>query len=380
MDPRPGLAPGPTPRPRGRLLLLPESFETVRDWFRSGTIRRCKTVVKGRFPGRTPSDQGRRGALSCCRFDGASVETFGILAAMTDSADRAQGPTPPTNHDDSPDRRQDGRIGPDRVEGHQRPVGRRARDPPTGRGRDPRRGLRATTQIDPPVAAAGGDLPRARERMGAGDRARRRARRRPASPGRRPVRDAGPADDPAGAGSRASWSVARPGSSPSSPTSSDALRDQLRSRGIPFVVVDPTGEPLHDTPSDRGDQLEWRPDRDAPSARPGPPSDRGHRRARVDPVQPGPARRLSGGDGRGRRADRPASSISHGEFHVEEGDRKGPRAARACPTGRRPSSPATTSRHSASTRRRARPASTSRRTSASWASTTCRSRNGSGRR
>jgi LacI family transcriptional regulator len=30
---------------------------------------------------------------------------------------------------------------------------------------------------------------------------------------------------------------------------SDTLRDQLRSRRIPLVVVDPTGEPLHDTPS-----------------------------------------------------------------------------------------------------------------------------------
>ncbi len=30
---------------------------------------------------------------------------------------------------------------------------------------------------------------------------------------------------------------------------SEALRTQLRTRGIPFVVVDPTGEPLHDTPS-----------------------------------------------------------------------------------------------------------------------------------
>ncbi len=29
----------------------------------------------------------------------------------------------------------------------------------------------------------------------------------------------------------------------------DDLRSQLRSRGIPLVVVDPTGEPLHDTPS-----------------------------------------------------------------------------------------------------------------------------------
>jgi DNA-binding LacI/PurR family transcriptional regulator len=30
---------------------------------------------------------------------------------------------------------------------------------------------------------------------------------------------------------------------------SDSMREQLHSRGIPFVVVDPTGEPLHDTPS-----------------------------------------------------------------------------------------------------------------------------------
>jgi LacI family transcriptional regulator, xylobiose transport system transcriptional regulator len=30
---------------------------------------------------------------------------------------------------------------------------------------------------------------------------------------------------------------------------SETLRTQLKTRGIPFVVVDPTGEPLHDTPS-----------------------------------------------------------------------------------------------------------------------------------
>ena len=30
---------------------------------------------------------------------------------------------------------------------------------------------------------------------------------------------------------------------------SETMRTQLRTRGIPFVVVDPTGEPLHDTPS-----------------------------------------------------------------------------------------------------------------------------------
>lgn len=30
---------------------------------------------------------------------------------------------------------------------------------------------------------------------------------------------------------------------------SESMREQLRTRGIPFVVVDPAGEPLHDTPS-----------------------------------------------------------------------------------------------------------------------------------
>ena len=30
---------------------------------------------------------------------------------------------------------------------------------------------------------------------------------------------------------------------------SESMREQLAARGIPYVVVDPTGEPLHDTPS-----------------------------------------------------------------------------------------------------------------------------------
>ncbi|HYH92427.1 MAG TPA: LacI family DNA-binding transcriptional regulator [Candidatus Saccharimonadales bacterium] len=30
---------------------------------------------------------------------------------------------------------------------------------------------------------------------------------------------------------------------------SSTIREQLRTRGIPFVIVDPTGEPVHDTPS-----------------------------------------------------------------------------------------------------------------------------------
>ena len=92
-------------------------------------------------------------------------------------------------------------------------------------------------------------LPRAGERVGAGDRAGRRAGRRAAPPGRRPLGDAGPPDarprlDRGGAGppsDRRHRGLLRPQRDRCGPSS--------QTRGIPFVVVDPTGEPLHDTPS-----------------------------------------------------------------------------------------------------------------------------------
>ena len=86
------------------------------------------------------------------------------------------------------------------------------------------------------------------------------------------------------------------------------MRDQLRTRGIPFVVVDPTGEPLHDTPSIGA--TNWNG---------GLTATRhllrlGHRRIGViagpggHPLQPRSAGRLPGGDGRGGRADRPGAA------------------------------------------------------------------------
>ena len=63
------------------------------------------------------------------------------------------------------------------------------------------------------------DLPRARQRVGARDRPRRRARRRPPSPGGRAVRDAGSADPGTRLDRERSSPGGRPASSPSSPTS-----------------------------------------------------------------------------------------------------------------------------------------------------------------
>ena len=160
---------------------------------------------------------------------------------------------------------------------------------------------------------------------------------------------------------------------------SESVRTQLRTRNIPFVVVDPTGEPLHDTPSVGA--TNWNGGLTATRhllglghrriAVIGGPEDILCSRARID----GLPRR----DGRGRRpgrsgADEPRSVPGRG------GRPEGPRAPATAGSARRPSSPATTSRRSASTRPRARRGCTSPKTSAWSASTTCRSRDGSVRR
>ena len=88
---------------------------------------------------------------------------------------------------------------------------------------------------------------------------------------------------------------------------SESVRTQLRTRGIPFVVVDPTGEPLHDTPSIGA--TNWNGGLTATRHLLG----LGHRRIAViggpggDPLQPSPDGRLPRGDGCGRRPDRPAT-------------------------------------------------------------------------
>ena len=141
----------------------------------------------------------------------------------------------------------------------------------------------------------------------------------------------------------------------------DRCATQLRTRGIPFVVVDPTGEPLHDTPSVGA--TNWNGGLTATRHLLG----LGHRRIGVIG---GPGwilcsrARLDGYRAAMDEAGVPIDPqlISHGEFHVEEGIDQRPRAARARPTARRRSSPATTSRRSASTRPPARRGSTSRRT------------------
>jgi LacI family transcriptional regulator len=110
---------------------------------------------------------------------------------------------------------------------------------------------------------------------------------------------------------------------------SETIRDQLRTRGIPLVIVDPTGEPLHDTPSIGA--TNWNG---------GLAATRhllalGHRRIGVigGPVDILCSRaRLDGYRAAMDAAGVPIDPalISHGHFHVEEGIEKG-RALLALP-------------------------------------------------
>ncbi|MFL5677413.1 MAG: LacI family DNA-binding transcriptional regulator [Chloroflexota bacterium] len=103
---------------------------------------------------------------------------------------------------------------------------------------------------------------------------------------------------------------------------SESTRTQLRTRGIPFVVVDPTGEPLHDTPSIGA--TNWNGGLTATRHLLG----LGHRRIAV---VGGPAGILcSRARMDGYRAAMDAAGVaidpdltSHGPFQVEEGVRKG---------------------------------------------------------
>jgi DNA-binding LacI/PurR family transcriptional regulator len=103
---------------------------------------------------------------------------------------------------------------------------------------------------------------------------------------------------------------------------SESVRTQLKTRGIPFVVIDPTGEPLHDTPSIGA--TNWNGGLAATRHLLG----LGHRRIAV----------IGGPDGilcsrarmDGYRAAMDAAGVpidpelvSHGPFQVEEGVKKG---------------------------------------------------------
>ena len=240
-------------------------------------------------------------------------------------------------------------------------------------------GYRRSDRIAPGGPDHRADLPRAGERVGARDRPRRRARRRPAPPGGRPLRAAGPAD----ARPRLDRGRARAASDRRHrgllATSASRCGRSSGPAGIPFVVVDPTGEPLHDTPSIGA--TNWNGGLAATRHLLG----LGHRRIAViggparHPVQPRPDGRLPRRDGRGRRRRSTRSWSATGTSRSRRASgRAGP--CFAGPTRRPRSSPATTSRRSASTRPPARRGCTSPRTSAWSASTTCRSPAGSGRR
>ena len=103
---------------------------------------------------------------------------------------------------------------------------------------------------------------------------------------------------------------------------SELTRTQLRTRGIPFVVVDPTGEPLHDTPSIGA--TNWNGGLTATRHLLG----LGHRRIAVVGGPEGILCSRARMDG--YRAAMDAAGvpidpelISHGQFQVEEGVRKG---------------------------------------------------------
>ena len=113
----------------------------------------------------------------------------------------------------------------------------------------------------------------------------------------------------------------------------ESMRAQLRTRDIPFVVVDPTGEPLHDTPSIGATNWNGGLTATRHLLSPGPSADRRHRRARGRPVQPRPPRRLSGRDGRGRRAGRPDASSATATSMSTRASR------RAAPSSRLPDRP-----------------------------------------
>ena len=154
---------------------------------------------------------------------------------------------------------------------------------------------------------------------------------------------------------------------------------RLRARSIPFVVVDPAGEPAAGVPSVGA--TNWNGGLTATRHL----LELGHRRVGMIGGPPKMLCSRAREDGYrtalddGRPARRPAAHPPR-RLPRRARLRGGARAARRCPTARRRSSPAATCRPSASTRRRACSGCACPTTSASSASTTCRWRAGRGRR
>ena len=92
-------------------------------------------------------------------------------------------------------------------------------------------------------------LPRARGGLVDGDHPRRRECRDRARHERRAHRERQPARARRPSGSRASCVAARSASCSCSPTCRPSTARVLRSRAIPFVIIDPAGDPSPDVPS-----------------------------------------------------------------------------------------------------------------------------------
>ena len=299
---------------------VPESFDRVCDWFRAGTIRRNRRSVKS-VSSVAVGERSRPGTDPIVEITVASVESFGILSGMaapvvgprsrrprrtTTIAQIAEqaGVSVPTvskvingRTDVAPETRR-------RVEAAIRDVGYQR--PPSTASRSPLLEV-IFHELESEWAL---EIVRGVERVaGQHDMAvvlsEMQGRR---TPGRGWIEGV-LARRPAGVIAVFS-------------DLSDTLREQLRSRGIPLVVVDPTGEPLHDTPSVGA--TNWNGGLTATRHLLG----LGHRRIGViggpDWILCSRAR-LDGYRAAMDEAGVPVDPrlVSHGQFHVREGIEKG---------------------------------------------------------
>ncbi len=268
---------------------------------------------------------------------------------------RARGPksaSPTDRPTIAHDRRPGRSLRADRFQGDQRARRCVARDPPPRRGGDPRAGYHRLGPGPTGGAAPRADLPRAESRSGRWRSSAASSASPATPPGGRAVRDAWPSDarprldrgrpgPPSGRGHRRLHRPDRFGPDPAQDT-----RDPVRRRR-----PDRRAAPRH--PVDRRHELERRPDGDPPSPRPRAPTDR-----RSSAGRTGSCAAVPGSTATARRWTRPAcqstrSSSATADSTSRRASSKG-RALLRRPIDRPRSSPATTSRRSASTRPHAR--------------------------